>query len=150
MSDTQPPLGAADVRDATGLTPHQLGELTARLALDVGPRRNYPAYSPAALTLLLAVTALRECGMTLDAAAPAVRTYAEVLVAGRGWLILSPTDDDAQPSPTPRTEWTCVHAMDGETITKLIRATGGRAVVLEVESIQRAVSRLRVGPQVNT
>lgn len=149
MSDTQPLLGAADVRDATGLTPHQLGELTARLALDVGPRRNYPAYSPAALTLLLAVTALRECGMTLDAAAPAVRTYAEVLVAGRGWLILSPTNDDHS-SHTPRTEWTYVHAMDGDTMAKLIRATGGRAVVLEVESIQRAVSRLRVGPQVNT
>ena len=84
-------VGAAAVRNATGVSAHQLGELTRLLDLVIGPRPNYPRYGAAAVRAVRAVMLLRECKVPLEDAARAVRTSGlGATGAPTGFCLLAP------------------------------------------------------------
>jgi hypothetical protein len=86
-----PTVSAAAVRAATGVSAHQLGELTRLLDLPVGPRPNYPRYGGAAVRAVRAVMLLREGKVPLEDAARAVRTSGlGATGAPAGFCLLAP------------------------------------------------------------
>jgi len=84
-------MAAADLRRALQLTPHQLGELTSRLRLEIGLRPNYPRYRRTEVHLLTAALTLREVRVPLEDACEAVVAFADYLLAGDGWLVMHPS-----------------------------------------------------------
>jgi hypothetical protein len=122
-------VGAGTVRERLQLTPHQLGELTRRLGLDVGDRPNYPRYGSAEVHLLVAVQALREVLVPVEDACLAVSTFRESYVGGRGWIVLYPMPGG----------WVSVAAVAEEALASLLTLTG-RAVVVDLAAIRHRSS----------
>ena len=91
--DGEETTGAAELRAALGVTPHQLGELTSGLNVDVG-RPNRPAYRRTDVARMTAVQAMRELRVPLEVALKAANDYGREIVAGGGWLLVSPTDGE--------------------------------------------------------
>lgn len=113
------------IREALHLTPHQLGEYTRRLDLDVGNRPNYPRYGAAEVHLLVAVQALRDLQVPVDDACLAIRALRTLVTDGDGWVVLYPT--------TP--QWVAVPAVSVEALVSLLNLTA-RAVVVDLESLR--------------
>jgi hypothetical protein len=123
-------VGSSAVRAALDLTQHQLGEYTAGLRLDVGDRPNYPRYRRPDFDLMVAVSALREVRAPLDVALRAAADYREQVIAARGWLLTSPEGDS----------WSAGFVSNGPDLLGWLRASGGRAVILDLGRIaDRAV-----------
>ncbi len=118
-------VGAGTVRERLLLTPHQLGELTRRLGLDVGDRPNYPRYGSTEVHLLVAVQALRELLVPVDDACTAVTTFQASFLSGRGWIVLYPSTD----------RWVSVAAVALEALASLLTLTG-RAVVVDLAAVR--------------
>lgn len=118
-------VGAGTVRERLLLTPHQLGELTRRLGLDVGDRPNYPRYGSTEVHLLVAVQALRELLVPVDDACAAVATFQGSFLGGRGWIVLYPSTD----------RWVSVAAVAVEALASLLTLTG-RAVVVDLAAVR--------------
>jgi hypothetical protein len=118
-------VSASHLRDALALTPHQLGDLTRRLNLDVGDRHNYPRYGREGVRLLVAVQALRELLIPLEDACATALTYSDLLHTGRGWIVLYPTVQ----------QWAAVAAATSEALASLLALTA-RAAVLDVEAFR--------------
>ena len=118
-------VGAGTVRERLLLTPHQLGELTRRLGLDVGDRPNYPRYGSTEVHLLVAVQALRELLVPVDDACAAVATFQGSFLGGRGWIVLYPSTD----------RWVSVAAVAVEALASLLTLTG-RAVVVDLPAVR--------------
>lgn len=116
---------ASRVRDALALTPHQLGDLTRRLNLDIGDRPNYPRYERDGVRLLVAVQAQRELLIPLDDACATVLTYGDLLHTGRGWIVLYPTGQ----------QWAAVAVASAEALASLLTLTA-RAAVLDLEAFR--------------
>lgn len=85
-----PTVSASIIRTTLHLTPHQLGDLTARLALDVGDRANYPRYSASDHLILIATQTLRDLRLPLESAVAAAVDFQDVICSGRGWLLAYP------------------------------------------------------------
>lgn len=130
---------ASLLRGALALTPHQLGDLTRRLNLDVGDRPNYPRYDRDGVRLLVAVQAQRELLIPLDDACATVLTYGDLLHTGRGWIVLYPTGQ----------QWAAVAVASAEALASLLTLTA-RAAVLDVEAFRHRADvawlRLRSAP----
>lgn len=122
-------VGASTVRERLQLTPHQLGELTRRLGLDVGDRPNYPRYGNTEVHLLVAVQALRELLVPVDDACTAVTTFEASFLSGRGWIVVYPTGD----------RWVSVAAVAVEALASLLTLTGG-AVVVDLATVRHRSS----------
>lgn len=118
-------VSASHLRDALALTPHQLGDLTRRLNLDVGDRPNYPRYGRDGVRLLVAVQALRELLIPLEDACATVLTYSNFLHTGRGWIVLYPTVQ----------QWAAVAATTSEALASLLTLTA-RAAVLDLDAFR--------------
>lgn len=125
-SPTAPSVGAGHLRAGLQLTPHQLGELTRRLGLDVGGRPNYPQYSRAEVDQLIAVQALRELLVPVEDACVAVSTFKESVVDGRGWIVCYPTPE----------RWVSVAARAVEALASLLTLTG-RAAILDLAALRQ-------------
>ena len=128
-SPTGVEVGASTVRERLQLTPHQLGELTRRLGLDVGDRPNYPRYGSTQVHLLVAVQALRELLVPVDDACTAVAAFAESFLSGRGWIVAYPSKD----------RWVSVAAVAVEALASLLTLTGG-AVVVDLATVRHRSS----------
>ena len=115
---------AGDLRQVLCLTPHQLGELTGRLQLDIGDRPNYPRYRQREVHLLVAALALRELRVPLEDACAAVVAYADHIQVGLGWLVVYPVAD----------RWIAIAARVPEAVTSMLLLTG-RASVLDLATI---------------
>ena len=118
-------VSAGQLRDGLQLTPHQLGEITRRLGLDVGDRPNYPRYRRAEVHLVVAVQAIRELLVPVEDACVAVTTFGELFLLGRGWIVLYPADD----------RWVAVAARAAEALASLLTLTG-RAVVVDLSALR--------------
>lgn len=125
-----PWVAGADVRAGLDLTPHQLGELTRRLSLDVGDRPNYPRYGRSEIHLLVSVQALRELSIPVEDACSAVSTHRDQILDGRGWLFLFPDHD----------RWTVAAALLVEDLASLI-ALAARAAVVDLDALSRRGGR---------
>ena len=118
-------LAAAAIRSALGLTAHQLSEFTSALALDVGPRPNYPRYDRAAAHLMTVAQALREVRLPLETALLTTATYRRLILIGEGWLTCAPTTRG----------WLSCFLLGVDDLTRWIHATGGRAVVVDLTTL---------------
>ena len=118
-------VAAALVREGLGLTAHQLGELTAALGLDVGPRANYPRYDFTGSHLLLGVKTLRDARVPLDVAMTAVATYREPIAIAQGWMLCMPG--------SPR--WLSAVTLSSDDLTGWLRAAGGCGIVLDLAAL---------------
>ena len=118
-------MSGSAVREGLQLTPHQLGELTRRLSLDVGDRPNYPRYGRPEIHLLVSVQALRELLIPVEDACAAVSAYRRQFVDGRGWIFLFPDRD----------RWTAVAAVSADALTSLM-TLAGRAAVVDLDSLR--------------
>ena len=118
-------MAAADLRQALHLTPHQLGELTSRLGLEIGLRPNYPRYRRTEVHLLTAALVLREVRVPLEDACEAVVSFADYLLAGDGWLILHPTGD----------RWAALAARTLPAVGSLL-TLAARASVIDVAAVR--------------
>lgn len=118
-------VGAAEVRIALELTPHQLSEFTAGLHVDVGDRPNYPRFRQGDVHRMTAVQALRELRIPLDVALRAGCDYATQIVASTGWLVLVPSGDG----------WSMGLTTSTQDLLAWLRAGGGRGSVLDLGSV---------------
>ena len=123
-------VGAADLRRLLQLTPHQLGELTSRLRLEIGDRPNYPRYRRAEVHLLTATLALREIRVPLEDACEAVVAFADYLLAGDGWLVLHPSGD----------QWVALAARTLPAVGSLL-LLASRASVLDAAAVRHRNDR---------
>lgn len=129
---TEPTVSAAAVRSALELSGHQLSELTSGLAIDVGPRPNYPRYHSPDLTRMTVVQASRELRAPLDVALRAAVDYRSQIESGAGWLIYSPDSDD----------WAVGYVTSGTEALRWLRLTGGRAHLLDLAALAEIAGRL--------
>lgn len=125
LSPAAPTVSAGVVREGLHLTPHQLGELTRHLGLEVGDRANYPRYGFAQVHLLVAVKALRELHVPVEDACRAVTTYHNTFAEGRGWIVVSPVQD----------RWVALTAVTVEALLSLLTLTG-RAITVDLPTLR--------------
>ena len=125
--ESAPPVtvGAAEVRAALELTPHQLSEFTAGLHVDVGDRPNYPRFRRDDVHRMTAVQALRELRVPLEVALRAGSDYASQIVAATGWLVLAPSGDG----------WSIGLTASTHDLLAWLRAGGGRGSVLDLSAV---------------
>jgi hypothetical protein len=118
-------IDAATIRSGLGLTAHQLSEFTSALALDIGPRPNYPRYDSAAVHLMTIAQALRDVRLPLEVALQTVAGYQRPILTGEGWLACAPTSRG----------WLSSIILAVDDLTRWIHATGGRAVFLDLATL---------------
>src|SRR4051812_45170708 len=115
----------AAIRSGLELTSHQLSEFTSALALDIGPRPNYPRYDSAAVHLMTIAQALRDVRLPLEVALQTVAGYQRPILTGEGWLACAPTSRG----------WLSSIIIAVDDLPRWIHATGGRAVFLDLATL---------------
>ena len=118
-------VSAGVVRHGLQLTPHQLGELTRQLGLDVGDRPNYPRYGFDQVQLLVAVKTLRELHVPVDDACHAVRALQDSLASDRGWIVIYPAHE----------KWVALTAATTDALLSLLSLTV-RAVTVDLAALR--------------
>jgi hypothetical protein len=113
------------LREGLQLTPHQLGELTRQLGLEVGDRPNYPRYGFDQVRLLVAVKALRELHIPVEDACRAVHTCQDSLASDLGWIVMYPAQE----------KWVAHTAATTDALLSLLTLTA-RAVTVDLPALR--------------